>query len=101
VLLQQLPEDSRTQTLLRDKRGPQELLSPASGEQKFGRWALLNYQVAHLLNIAQHLLYVTSQANSEQRISAPEPIPMPGSTRRRAVQSEAGIFYLDQLRARG
>lgn len=101
MLIRHLPQDSWTQTILRDEKKT-EFISPVSpDEQQFGPWATLNYQMAALTDAVRHLEYVLARVNGNEKYPAPEPTPRPGLKRPVAKQSQAAVLYLDKLRARG
>jgi hypothetical protein len=103
VFIQHLPQESWTQTILRDQQFT-ELVNPSSEPrpaEKFGPWALVNYQLAALTDAINSLRYVTAVAGRLQNVKPPDPTPRPGLERRVRVQSDAAVLYLDKLRARG
>lgn len=111
VFIAGLPQDSLTQTRLRDssQRELAELVAPEpAGEQRFGPWALLNYQIAVLTDAVHELTYITKVAaglkdRHGRDPEPPQPVARPGlqAGRPQRVQSEAAVLYLDRLRAKG
>lgn len=101
VLIQNLPQESRTQTFLRDKPGA-ELVEPPPGPARFGPWSLPDYLLAQLIDAVRQGNYLTAiAARIEPKPRPPEPTPRPGLNRPRRVQSEANVLYLKNLRAKG
>lgn len=102
VLIQHLPQESWTQTVLRDAQF-KELINPDERpeQQQFGPWALINYQMAALTDAVNRLCYATAVAFKFKGAEPPSPTPRPGLERRVRVQSDAAVVYLDKLRARG
>lgn len=104
VLVQYLPQESWTQTVLRDQQLT-ELINPATvgdrAEQRFGPWALINYQLATLTDAVNDNTYVVAVAGRLKDPKAPAPVPRPGLDRPVRRQSEAAVLYLKKLRARG
>lgn len=102
VLISKLPQESWTQTALRDEP-VEELNLPEDTEQKFGPWALADFQRATLIDAINHLAAVTAWSSGNQKYPPPKPLPKPG---RRVVQQEtqlspAALEYLNSLRATG
>lgn len=93
--------DSWTQTILRDEQPEHGLTRRESGEQKFGPWALANYQLATLTDAVRQLSYVTAIAGRiEPKPDIPKPTPRPGANRKKvAALTPAGVAYLNNLRA--
>lgn len=98
VLINRLPQESWTQTDLRDNAPENELVAPARGERKFGPWALEHYQLASVTDAIRRLEFTLARVNGNNW-SAPEPTPRPGMTRQVRKQSEANVIYLNNLRA--
>lgn len=100
VLVQYLPQDSWTQTVIRDERVT-ELEHPdtQTAERKFGPWRLDNYQLAAVVDAVAHL-EVTVGRLQGQDWKYPDPVPRPGSERPRR-QPEWAVAYLNKLRATG
>lgn len=103
--MQQLPQESRTQTILRDKQFA-ELINPATVDpdkpQRFGPWASVNYQLADLIDAVNYNTYVVKVAGRLENPKPSEPTPRPGLHRFRVRrQSEAAVAYLKKLRGRG
>lgn len=100
-LLQMLPQESSTQTILRDDKF-EELVNPepGPGEQRFGPWSLLNYQVASLTDAVARLEVTVARAFGADW-KYPDPTPRPGLYRRVRKQSEDAVAYLKKLRGRG
>jgi hypothetical protein len=103
VFIQYLPQESWTQTALRDE--PHEELElpdlPAeSEEQQFGPWSLDNYQLAALIDGIEYLAYMTARAAGDKEYPKPEPKPRPGvrKSQTRELPPEAKA-YLEALRA--
>jgi hypothetical protein len=99
VLVTRLPADSWTQTVLRDTAEPRLV---DDGEEKFGPWALINYQMAQLLDSIHRLEYVDAVAGGlEPRPDPPKPTPRPGVSNIRRLRSPQQVAYLQALRAKG
>lgn len=104
VLLDHLPMDSWTQTALRDA-AIEGMPAREQDPDKFGPWALLNYQVARLTDAVARVEYVTA-AGKFDKVKLPEPTPRPGVKRQPVAQvdpkaTEARVLYLNKIRARG
>jgi hypothetical protein len=104
VFIQYLPQESWTQTLLRDAKFS-ELINPSDAQkaapQKFGPWAHRDYLMADLIDAVNRNTYVTAVAGHLKDPKPPEPTRRPGLERQVRVQSDAAVLYLDKLRARG
>jgi hypothetical protein len=102
VLISKLPQESWTQTALRDTPADGlEGLAPAESEQKFGPWAHADYQRAALIDAVNYLTAMTAWLNGNKDYPPPKPTPHPGSNRPVRIQSDDNVRYLDNLRARG
>lgn len=100
VLIRRLPQESWTQTELRDA-ADEELVAPAR-EERFGPWALANYQLASLLDAVRRVEYVSAVAGQlEPKPVPPEPSPRPGVKRKVRALNPAAQAYLNGLRAKG
>lgn len=103
VFLQHLPQESWTQTIIRDERVV-DLVNPETerAERKFGPWRLDNYQLAAVVDAVSHLETTLGRLHG-QDWKYPEPVPRPGltSAQSRPRQSEAAVLYLSRLRATG
>lgn len=99
VLIDQLPQESRTQTALRDKQ-ENALLEP-SGEQKFGPWTPSDFLMANLIDAVNFNTYVTARAAGDKDFPKPTPTARPGMNRPIRRQSQAAIAYLKKLRGKG
>lgn len=101
VLLNRLPQESWTQTILRDRTPDDALVAPARDEQRFGPWALDNYQLASVLDAIRHLEFTLARVNGNEW-PPPDPTPRPGVQRRgKPSLSPRGVTYLNSLRAKG
>lgn len=104
VFIQHLPQESWTQTILRDRQFA-ELINPAderkAGPQKFGPWAHQDYLLAQLIDAVNRNTYVTAAVAGSKDAKPPEPTARPGIERLVRHQSDAAVLYLDKLRARG
>lgn len=100
VLIGGLPQESRTQTALRDA-SEQQLVEVSVGPGSFGPWALANYQLAGLIDAIRRLEFVVARVNGNESYPVPEPTPRPGMNRPVRRQSPAAVTYLDRLRAGG
>jgi hypothetical protein len=103
VFIQYLPQESWTQTALRDE--PREELElpdlPAEPEeQQFGPWSLSNYQLAALIDAINHQTYYVARGAGAEKYEAQKPLPRPGvrKSQTRELPPEAKA-YLDGLRA--
>lgn len=104
-LMQHLPEESWTQTILRDKprTGTLADLPPVEvGPRKFGPWSQHDYLIADLIDAVRTNNYLTAVgARLEPKPKPPEPVARPGLGRPRRRQSDAAVTYLNSLRAKG
>jgi hypothetical protein len=98
VLVTRLPVDSWTQTELRDNAPPTVTVE---GPPKFGPWALVNYQLAQLLDSIHHLEYATVVMAGGKPPEPPAPVPKPGASNVRQMRTPEEIAYLESLRAKG
>ena len=99
MLINRLPQESWTQTELRDETPQSDLVAP---EPKFGPWALTNYQLADLRDAVRRLEYVTAVAGQlEPKPKPPTPTLRPGATAKVRALNPAAAAYLDRLRAKG
>lgn len=99
VLINRLPQESWTQTELRDTEPDGELVAPVV-EQKFGPWALGNYQLANVLDAIRHLEFVLARVNGNEW-QPPDPAPRPGAKKVTRKRTPAQVVYLNNLRAKG
>lgn len=99
VLIDGLPQDSRTQTALRDKQ-EHELLDPAA-ERKFGPWSQSDYLMANLIDAVNYNTFVTARAAGDKDFPKPDLTPRPGMNRPIRRQSQAAVAYLKKLRGKG
>jgi hypothetical protein len=102
VLIEGLPQDSWTQTALRDDPNRANLPAQADGEQRFGPWSLANFQIAVLTDAVRQLEFVLARVNGNKDYPKPEPTPRPGlkQVTRQAVdaaEAEAARRYLDDF----
>jgi hypothetical protein len=102
VLIQGLPQDSWTQTALRDDPNREQLPQQADSEQRFGPWSLENFQLAVLTDAVRQLEFVLARVNGTKDYPRPEPTPRPGLkqvTRQvvDAAEAEAARRYLDDF----
>jgi hypothetical protein len=99
VLITRLPQESWTQTALRDAPVTDLAVELVPDKPQFGPWALDNYQLARISDGLQLLVHLTSLANG----GTPPPFlpaPVPGRDRPQRKQSVAAVTYLSSLRAR-
>jgi hypothetical protein len=108
VFVRHLPQDSWTQTIIRDEQ-LDELVNPEPeqepAEPKFGPWALLNYQLATLTDAVNQNTYMVMLAGGLKYEGKdpvpPQPTPRPGLKRgRRAADQPAGRRRLPRQAAR-
>lgn len=99
VLIAHLPEESWTQTAIRD--ATEGALVEVDGPPKFGPWSLSNYQLAALRDEIAELRFVVARTAGAEKYPAPEPTPRPGLHRNVRRQSAAAVAYLKRLRNRG
>lgn len=102
VLISHLPQDSWTQTALRDDPNREELPAAPGGEERFGPWGLTNLQLAVLTDAVRHLSFVLARVNGNDKYPVPEPTPRPGMKRLArhmvdAAEAEAARRYLDEF----
>jgi hypothetical protein len=102
VLISKLPQESWTQTALRDEP-VEDLELPESSEEKFGPWALADFQRVTLIDAINRLAAVTAWSNGNSKFPPPEPLPRPGRrvVKREPQLSPAALDYLNSLRATG
>lgn len=99
VLVTKLPADSWTQTELRDSAPP---VVDDERTAKFGPWALINYQLAQLLDSVHRLEYVQAVSGGlEPKPDPPKPVPKPGPSNVRQLRTPEEVAYLQALRAKG
>lgn len=103
--MNRLPQESWTQTILRDKPLSETTLSEiplASGPRKFGPWSQHDYLLARLVDAVEQNNYLTAIAGRlEPKPKPPEPVARPGLGRPLRKQSDANVAYLKNLRAKG
>jgi len=100
VLVSRLPQESWIQTELRDSAPDDALVAPVR-QERFGPWALANYQLADLRDAVRRLEYVSAVVGGvEPKPKPPEPTPRPGvaAAGSRRKQSAAGVAYLRRMR---
>lgn len=101
--MQRLPQESWTQTILRDKpvTGLADLPPAPSGSPRFGPWRHGDYLLARMVNALERNNYLTALAGGlTPAPQPPEPLPVPGSGRPVRKQSDAQVAYLRSLRAK-
>jgi hypothetical protein len=100
VLITHLPQESWTQTVLRDSPEHEALRTRESaGPVKFGPWALGNYQLAEVIDALRQNTYVTGIAGQlDPTPTPPKPTPRPGAQPAavRALTPE-GLAYLRRV----
>jgi len=103
--MQHLPQESWTQTILRDKplaEVPLAEIPVASGSRKFGPWSQQDYLLARLVDAVEQNNYLTAIAGRlEPKPKPPVPVARPGLDRKLRKQSDANVAYLNRLRAKG
>jgi len=99
-LMQRLPQESWTQTILRD-RPVTEPLPARSGPLRFGPWSQSDYLRASQIDALRRLEYVLRRVNGDDRFPFPDPVPRPGMDRPVRRQTDAAVTYLKGLRAKG
>lgn len=100
VLVTKLPQESATQTELRDAAPP--VVVEANAETKFGPWSVINYQLAQVLDALHRLEYVEAVTGGiEPKPDPPKPTPRPGASNVRQLRTPEEVAYLQALRARG
>lgn len=100
VFIRHLPQDSCTQTAIRDER-LDDLANPEPqepAESKFGPWSLLNYQIASLTDAVNRLHYATAVGKFKD-IEPPHPVPRPGLKAADPRNPEPVVRYLEEMRA--
>jgi len=104
-LMQHLPQESWTQTILRDKPRSETSLADiplASGPRKFGPWSQQDYLLARLVDAVERNNYLTALVGRlEPKPKPPVPVARPGLDRKPRKQSDANVAYLNRLRAKG
>jgi hypothetical protein len=109
VLVQYLPQESWTQTILRDDPERQALVNEEPAERKFGPWSQRDFLTAALIDAVNRNTYVTEIASDRFKDPRPpEPFPRPGlavAGERPAVETDeyvqAKVLYLKSIRAKG
>lgn len=99
VLIAHLPQESWTQTALRDSPEHAEMRAAARNEPvRFGPWALLNYQLADLRDDVRGVQYALAVGLDGLQAPAtpPAPVPRPGAEPERALTPK-GLAYLKRL----
>lgn len=96
-----MPQESWTQTELRDSAPDDALVAPVR-QERFGPWALANYQLADLRDAVRRLEYVSAVVGGvEPTPKPPEPTPRPGvKLKDKRRLNSAQVAYLAQLRAK-
>jgi hypothetical protein len=104
VLIQGLPLDSWTQTALRDDPNREQLPERSAGDQKFGPWSLINFQLAALTDAVNLVAYYVHASNAKdpKAVKPPEPTARPGMKQQvrqmvDAAEAEAARRYLDEF----
>lgn len=82
VLLNDLPQESLTQTALRDDPNRENLPTSEADEERFGPWRLDNYQLSLLIDEVSQLRYAVGVAYRLDPNPVPEPTPRPGRAKR-------------------
>jgi hypothetical protein len=105
TFIQYLPQESWTQTALRDEpREELELpdLPVEPEEQQFGPWSLADFQRAALIDAVNYQTFVLAQVNGNKDYPKPEPLPRPGLRKSQTRElPPAAQAYLEGLRATG
>jgi hypothetical protein len=102
ALVEGLPQESWTQTALRDDPNRAELPAQAESEQHFGPWALVNFQLAVLTDAVRQLEFVLARVNGNKDYPKPDPTPRPGMKQRvrqmvDSAEAEAARRYLAEF----
>ena len=103
MLINRLPQESWTQTALRDDPERQELVAPElTAEQRFGPWSQADLLLATLVDAVNSVRFVIARTNGNPDYPAPEPTPRPGVNRpaRFEKPSAEALEFLEKLRAR-
>lgn len=106
VLINRLPQESWTQTALRDDPERQDLVAPEQpAEQKFGPWSQEELLLAALIDAVNAVRYAVVRTSSAQNDSypAPDPFPRPGLSvggPKFEKPSPEALEFLEKLRAR-
>jgi len=104
VLMNHLPQESWTQTILRDRPATELAEMPVSaqaGPRKFGPWSQEHYLTASLIDAVRRVEYVLRRVNGDEKFPFPEPVARPGMERPVRRQNDAQVAYLRKLRATG
>ena len=99
--MQKLPQESLTQTILRDDPDRQALVNPGESDLKFGPWTHADFQRAELIDAIRHLEVTLARANGKD-IEYPKPTPRPGMKRlagriAESAEAEAARRYLEEF----
>ncbi|MCW2901919.1 MAG: hypothetical protein JWO67_4184 [Streptosporangiaceae bacterium] len=102
MLIEHLPQESWTQTSLRDADDSPFVFVDPKQPQKFGPWTTTDFLLARLIDAVARVEFVLARVNGNESYAEPKPTPRPGVDRIVAQkQPEAAVLYLDNLRARG
>lgn len=103
VFIAHLPQESWTQTALRDSPEHADMRAAAPAEPvRFGPWSLTNYQLAEVIDAIQRGTYTAAVVGHvDPAPTFPKPTPRPGAEPRnvRALTPQ-GVAYLRKLHAR-
>jgi len=97
VLIQGLPIESATKTILRDATPPSEITAPTT----HGPWSREMYLMAELYDAVTFSAWQWAQAHSEQPVQRPDPMPRPGVALPAKHVSPSRKRHLDMVRANG
>lgn len=103
VLINRLPQESWTQTALRDDPERQDLVAPEqAAEQRFGPWSQAELLLAAVVDAVNSVRFAVVRVNGNKDYPAPDPLPRPGVNRpvRFEKPSEEALQFLEKLRAR-
>jgi hypothetical protein len=97
VLINQLPQESRTLTAVRDALTPDERarLTAEAIDVGHGRWSRTDMLLAAQVDATRQQTWALAQWKRGERPPAPEPMPRPGVEQKRAKPKS-----LDELRER-
>jgi len=97
VLINQLPQESRTLTAIRDSLAPEvrAKLAAEAADQGHGRWSRTDMLLAAQVDATRQQTWVLAEWKKGERPPAPEPLKRPGVEEKRAKPRS-----IDELRER-
>jgi hypothetical protein len=101
VFVQHLPQESWTQTVLRDDPERQALVNPSESDLKFGPWTHGDFLSVEIIDAIRHLEVTVARSNG-QDVEYPKPTQRPGMKRLArqisdSAEAVAARRYLDEF----